>query len=178
MTDRITATPSKIVAGDTISWLIIHPDYPASAGWVLSYAFINSTDKIAFSGTAEGDSHRISIASTSAYAPGEYKYHAYVTLSTVRHLVETGTITVLPNFAAESDLDTRTHAEICLANIELVLQGKATQDNMRYTIASRELWKYSWDELLRMRNHYRAEISRERRANGSGGSNKVLVRFA
>jgi hypothetical protein len=58
----------------------------------------------------------------------------------------------------------RTHAQIALANIEAVLAKRSTQDQERYTINNRELWRTPLGDLLKLRDYYRAEVRREKQA--------------
>ena len=86
---------------------------------------------------------------------------------------------MLPDLATLTTHDRRTHAEICLANIETIIQGKATADNLEYEVNDRRLKKYSWAELLQARAHFKAEVARERRAaSGKTTSGRVAVRFS
>ena len=179
MTDTITATPSKLIAGDSISWLISLSDYPASSGWSLSYVLLNALGKVSISATASGNNHLVALtaAVTAAYVAGTYKYTAYVTKTTERYTVESGDIEILPNLAVKTTFDGRTYAETCLENIEAVIAGKATADNLKYMINGRSLDKYPWSELIKVRGFFRAEVKRERRAATGKGSNKILSRF-
>jgi len=172
-------TPTTITAGNSASWLLSFDDYPASDGWSIDFVLLNSTTKIEFSSTAEDDAHLFEVAATTTalWTPGDYKYTALVTDGTDRYTVETGHLIVFPDPAETATLDGRTHAEICLENIEAVLENKATADNYSYSIAGRSLSKYTWDELIRMRDYYRAEVQIERVKAAGKKSNKVLVRF-
>ena len=179
MTDTLTVTPTTITAGNSVTWVITLDDYPASV-WTLSYVLLNSSAKVTITSSADGESHSVSVAAaTSAeYAAGEYRYTALVTDGTDRFTVETGSITILPDPAEQDTYDGRTFAEICLENIEAVISGKATQDNMAYSIAGRSLSKYSWEELLSARNSFRSEVAvGKRKASGKSSGQRVLVRF-
>ena len=69
-----TLEPSRVTAGDTITWLRSLADYPASAGWVLSYTLINSAAKISITATASGADHLVTVAAatSAAYTPATY----------------------------------------------------------------------------------------------------------
>lgn len=60
------------------------------------------------------------------------------------------------NEAAES----QTHAEKMLEAIEAVLEGRATDEYKSIKINNREITKHSFDELRRIREYYRAELTR------------------
>ena len=174
-----TTTPLQITAGNSVSWLISLPDYPAGAGWTITYYLLNAAGAIDFSSSAENDDHSFDIAAatTAEWTAGAYKYTALASDGTDRHTVESGNIEILPDPATQETFDGRSHAEIVLANIETVLEGKATADNLKYEINGRSLEKYPWSELVQMRSHYRAEVAAEKTAAAGKKSNKVLVRF-
>ncbi len=80
----------------------------------------------------------------------------------------------------ETTDDRRTHAEIMVAKIESVLQGRADHDIESYSIKNRSLTRMSVKELMHWRDYYRAEV------DYTGGSdtgakrvkkNTVRVRF-
>ena len=64
MTD--TVEPKRITAGDSVTWTRSLSDYPASSGWVLSYALINAAGKISITATASGADHLISVSATTS----------------------------------------------------------------------------------------------------------------
>lgn len=185
MTDIATTEPQEFTAGDKIQWKRDLTDYPANAGWVLTYVAINAAAKISITAAASGADHLVTIAATdsAAYGAGNYKWQAYVTNGTDRRNIESGTFKVLPNYAAGSTtvLDTRSHAKKVLDAIEAVLEGKATSDQQQYTIEGRSLTRIPWPELMTMRDKYRAEYQRELNkediAAGRGASNKIKVRL-
>ncbi len=53
-----------------------------------------------------------------------------------------------------------THAEKMLQAIEAVLEGRATDEYKSLKINNREITKHSFDELRRLREYYRAELTR------------------
>ena len=173
--------PLTITAGDTLNFTDTASDYPASAGWAITYTLLNASAKITLTSSADGDDHEVAVAAatTADYTAGEYKWTATVSDGTDRYTLDTGTVEVLPDPVEQDTYDGRTFAEISLENIEAVLQNKASADNYSYSIAGRSLSKYSWDELITARNYFRAEVRRERnRQIGKSQSNLIKVRFA
>lgn len=79
----------------------------------------------------------------------------------------------------DTTTDRRTHAEIMVAKIELVLSGRADADVESYSIGSRSITKMSVKELREWREYYLAEISRSGGSTLNGGpkKNTVKVRF-
>lgn len=72
--------------------------------------------------------------------------------------------------------DRRDHAEIMLAKINSILEGRADSDVESYTIKDRSITKMSIKELTEWRNHYLAEIG-QRPDNRGGRKNTLKVRF-
>jgi hypothetical protein len=65
----------QVAAGDTLTHSVTLSDYPASAGWVLSYRLIPRTGSaITFNAAADGDNFAVSVAAatTSAWTAGTY----------------------------------------------------------------------------------------------------------
>ncbi len=56
--------------------------------------------------------------------------------------------------------ETATHAEKMLKAIEAVLEGRITDEYKTIKINNREIVKHSFDELRRLREYYRAELTR------------------
>lgn len=161
--------PQQIVAGDSLSWTRSFTDYPASAGWALSYALRNYQQKINFSASAAGDSFAISVdaATTANWAPGSYEWIAFVTLGSQRFTVASGELDITPNLAVDEPVDSRSfnrrmYDKIC-AQIE------ARQDVIEYTIGGRSARKEEIAKLEAQKNRYAILIAREE--GGSSGGN-------
>jgi hypothetical protein len=80
-----------------------------------------------------------------------------------------------------NNVDPRTHAEIMVAKIESLLQGKADSDVSNYSIGNRSLTKLSFEELMNAREYYQREVVRhmneEKVRHGKTGSSTIRVRF-
>ena len=75
-----------------------------------------------------------------------------------------------------------TFAKQMLIKIEAMLLGKADSDVSEYEIAGKQLKKYSFDELQRLRRQYKGEVKTEEvaadlEAGIVNSSRKVLTRF-
>lgn len=157
--------PQNIGAGLTFSCLVDVPKYPAP-DWALSIA-LRGPLAINLTATAEGRQHRFqaSAETTSAWQAGKYWYSLRATSGFQVVEIERSELTVTPDMAAAGPgFDGRTHAEICLANIEAVLEKRSTMDQDRYRINNRELYRTPVEQLLKLRDLYRAEVRRERMA--------------
>lgn len=133
--------------------------------------------------TAEpaGASHRflVSASATGEWSPGDYWYSVRATDGTTVVEVEAGQITIKPDLASISAVhDGRDHVRRVLDAIEAVLERRATQDQEKYKINNRELWRTPISELLVLRDRYRSEL-RRMNAVAKGGlfDQAVRVRF-
>ena len=183
-----TNEPTAIVAGDTAKWLKSLSDYPASAGWLLTYTLINATVKYTVVATASGDDYLVTIPSATSelWSPGEYAYAGKLTLGVEGYTAVQGNITVKPSFNVAATLDTRSQARKALDAIDARLIGVATDGVMEYQIAGRQLKNYTVPELLQLQSALRRDVAREvaaqNLANGSpngglGGGRRTFVRF-
>lgn len=175
-----TTEPASVTAGDTIKWTKALPDYPASAGWVLSYAF-TGPGNISITAAADGDTHAVIVpaATSAAWAAGSYLGQAYITKAGERTTIATGLmLTVAANLAAASGLS---WARRCLSAIQAVMEGKAGSDALSTKINDKELRKYTPAELIPLYRFFEQEVAREdqaaKLAAGLGSGNRVLVRF-
>lgn len=176
--------PAKIVAGDSLSWKKSLSDYPAST-WTLTYRLLNNQKKIEIEADADGDDHlvEIPIDTSDDYTVGDYRYFAHVSDGTERYKVDEGLVEVVPDYENLESLDVRTHAGKVLEALEAVIEGKASADQLTYSIAGRSISRYSPDEIIQWREHYRAEVKKEARelnqeqGRTAGTSSQVKVVF-
>jgi hypothetical protein len=180
-------TPSKIIAGDTAEWLISLADYPASI-WTLTYTLVKDGVQITFSGSqySSTETHHInnSASATEGWIDGLYSYRATVSDGADRYTVEDGTIEILPNFAtAAIGYDDRSFAKKALDAVEAVLLGRASQAQLEYSIAGRQLKFIPPAELMDLRDRYRSEYRAEEAKKleirtGKSRFGSVQVRFS
>lgn len=193
--------PTQIMIGDTITWIRRSVqavsendngiqetiDIKASAGWALKYVAVGKLGVISINASADDDNaddfkFSASAATTGAYTAGDYQWQLVATLTTTRYTIATGIVTVLDNIAGRSALyDNRSHAKKVLDAIEAVIEGRASQDQMGYTIAGRSLSRTPLQDLMRLRAMYKAEYESEvATANieaGLSSKNKIYTRF-
>ena len=115
--------------------------------------------------TPAGSAHQIqaSAATTGDWLQGQYIYSLRATKGDDVFEIENGRVSVGSSFAnISAGTDVRHQAERTLANIEAVIENRATQDQQRYVIGNRELWRTPIPELLQLRAHYRATVRRLR----------------
>jgi hypothetical protein len=119
-------------------------------------------------------------ATTSNWVAGTYAYSLRAHDGDGIDEIERSQLAVLPDFLlTPAGADVRSQAEIGLAAIEAVLAKRATQDQQRYVINNRELWRTTIAELLKLRQFYVNMVTRERqRRKGCGTFGRpILVRF-
>lgn len=190
--ERLTSIPSKFVAGDTIKWRLTYSDYPATT-WQLNIYLRGPVKKTwAWSSeiTASGSDFDVDVAAsvTAAYpADDDYWLFAYVTDGTQRQQVYSAKLAIKPDLAATTDAyDGRTHAKKMLDAIEATLEGRATREEMSYTVNAggiqQQVSLLNFDELIKARQFYadvvKSEEAAERIANGTGKSGRqIYTRF-
>lgn len=181
-----TSEPAELRAGDTWTWTKTLADYPASAPWTLKYRFKNAAGGFEIVASASGDGYSVTVAAstTAGYVAGAYSWVAWVEGgNSEKYTVDSGTTTIDPDYrsgTATAALDDRSHARKVLASIEAVIEGRATKDQEEYAIAGRSLKRTPITTLLKMRQHYQAEVaaevSREAIANGTGTGRRIQFR--
>jgi hypothetical protein len=184
--------PTEITAGDLIIWRRddLATTYPTDS-YSLSYSFQSIANATAsgnnFDLTATEDAAgyyaQLAGATTLALSNfGEYAWQAYIirTSDSARITVGQGRVTIRTDFDSLNQ-DPRSHAEIMLAKIESILEGRADSDVANYSINGRSLVKIAIEDLLRWRDYYRAEATRLKREEdiklGRAVPSTIKVRF-
>ncbi len=177
-----TEEPLSVVAGDTVTWRRSLIDFPASAGWSLTYYMLGPSP-LSISSTADGDDHVIYAppATTAAWPPGTYTWNAYATLGGDRYLAASGQIVVLVNLAT-AITPARSSFRIQLAAVQAVLEGTSTYSQRVVEINGKRLDRHSLVELMHVQNVLLHRVQMEddaaRVAAGLPSRSSVLVRFA
>ena len=179
--------PLALVIADRWAWKRDDlGDYPA-ASYTLKYACrleAAGSTEIEITATANGTAFKVEVAAatTATYTTGIYHWQAYITRNSdsERVTVDTGTFEIRANRDLATG-DPRGHYKIVLDNIEAVIEKRATKDQESYSINGRSLTRTSLDELVRLRDTYRAkyltELNRERARKGLGHRGRLLTRF-
>lgn len=178
-----TREPLSIVAGATVKWRRedLTADYPASAGWALSYNLVKASRQFTISAVASGDAFQVdlSASATAQFETGRYAWQAFVTKTTEIYPVGSGQIDILPNLSSPADV--RSHARKMLEAIEAVLENRATLEQKSYEIAGRRLERVPPAELVKLHAHYDAIVKSEDAAAalnaGRKVKRKILTRF-
>ena len=190
--DRVnypTQEPDTLVVGDRWVWRRddLVSDYPLDE-YALEYRFTEdstgNTNAFTIAATEAESTYLVEIASavTASLTAGDYQWAAFIIRSSdsQRVVVDQGRTEILPNLQ-NTTADLRSHAKKVLDAIEAVLENRASQDQMSYSIAGRSLSRMSIDDLMTFRNRYRAEYLREiklaRIKNKQASGNRIKVRF-
>lgn len=183
--------PAVIVAGDNVQWTRVFDDYDP-INYTLSYALMPiSGPRIIITAGNYGDNKTFLVnvpgATTEAWVPspvGEpYLWQAYITDgSSNRTTLYNGRMTIKPDFTTAPVQDYRSTVAITLQNLYAVIQGKATADQMSYTIRGRSLSRMPPKELLEWLDFYEELLDREIRQEavdqGRPNKGKLLARFS
>ena len=184
--------PTKIIVGDTVTWRVSidTSDYP-TADYTVSYSFqcaehpAGTKHSLEVTGSEDADGYYVTLTAASTLSIdhfGEWHYQAYITRDSdgARHTFDQGDTWFVSDLASLDD-DIRSHAEIMLNKIETLLEGRADSDIASYSIAGRSLTKMSPKQLMEWRDHYKAEVAREKIKQdieaGRGGKSSIKIRF-
>jgi hypothetical protein len=185
-----TQEPDLLVIGDRWTWRRpdLVADYP-TADYALTYEFHEDSGgggshKFTITATETTTDYIVEIASatTASYTAGEYNWYAFITRSSdsQRIAIDEGHTKLELDFT-NTNADNRSHAKKVLDAIQAVLENRASQDQMAYSIAGRSLSRMSIDDLMRFRDRYRAEYNREiklkRIKNKQDTGNTIKARF-
>lgn len=174
--------PTSVIAGDTVRWRRVLADYPASQGWTLAYALLNSAGKVTFIAAADGDAHSVNVpaATTANWMPGDYAWRAQVSKAGDVFTVGEGRMTIRPSFSAAT-LETRSAARRALEAVQAYLADPNNLAASQYEIAGRSLRRHTLAELWAHRDRLSIEVRREeaaqRSAAGLPNSQRAYVRF-
>lgn len=180
--------PAQLVVGDRWTWkrTDLGTDYPTGS-YALRYVmrlFGTGSTEIAIDATESGGHYYVEVAAvtTALYTAGWYEVQAYIIRSadSERVTLHTGRVEVLAD-RDESTADPRNHNRIMLDALEATLQGKATRDQLSYSIADRSISRMSPSEIQEWYDIYRRRVlsdeREERVERGKGGGNRVRVRL-
>jgi hypothetical protein len=175
--------PETVRQGDRIQWKRSLADYPATT-WTLTYYFrtnLPTASPIDVVASTLGSDYSIDISPTASrdYLPGVWFWDAYVATTGDRKTVAAGQLLVTPDFSQiDVPYDGRTQAKRILESINLVIEGRASTDVLRYVMQAvgRSVDKLPISDLLKFRDYWIAEVKAEENAGTSKGKN-VLIRF-
>ncbi len=182
--------PEEIIIGETLEWRKSLQEYPAGAGWVLTYYFRAQTAGAAGfdqAAVADGADFNITVAATTTatLSAGVYNFQAWVVNGSEKYIVETGQVKAITGFAGTATNvtnDLRSKAKQIIDAIDSYFAGgAAAQYVMNYQIGNRALGRIPDAEKIKLRQHYARIYGREKRAerlrDGASFFQNVNVRF-
>lgn len=181
--------PTQVVVGDFIQWkkALIAQDYPTATHSAEYVARITGggASEIKLPATEVDGYYLFTVdsATSTDFAVGRYHWQLEITQTSSgnRIVIERGEFEAIPDLDVNQS-DPRTHADIMLAKIETILEGKADSDVGSYSIAGRSLTKMSFDELMVARDRYKREVLQHQREElikrGKASANTIKVRFS
>ena len=180
--------PTEIVVGDYIQWKRsdLVTDYPLAEYSAEYVARITGggANEIKLPATESGGTYLFTVdsATSADFVPGLYHWQLEITQTSSgnRVVVDIGDFTAIPDMD-NNQADPRIHAEIMVAKIQTILEGKADSDVSSYSIAGRSLTKMSFQELVDARDYYKREVIAHNNAElvkrGKKNGATVQVRF-
>lgn len=177
--------PSIIIAGDTIPWTKSVPNYPASEGWALTYAFRleNGAGSENVASTPVGNDFAVTMAKTvtAKMKAGVWRWAAYVTKASERFQVGMGATTVTPNLEAlDSNADLRSSAKRAYDNA--LVAWESVKLGQTVTLRGRTYTQHNLKDLIvyvdRCKADYESELDAQKMAETGVNPRHIGVRFA
>lgn len=162
----LTAEPRTIAAGTSVQWQRSYGDFSPADGWALKY-YLNGPGGLTLAATDSAGAWLVSItpAQTANLKSGTYRWVAYAEkgadAALERYQVAAGTIVLTPNLPDAAPGALQTFAEKMLAAIEALMLGRATADQESMTIDGTAITRIPFEQLVRYRNQYAAEVQRQ-----------------
>ncbi|MAR56941.1 MAG: hypothetical protein CMM93_07135 [Rickettsiales bacterium] len=182
MADIPAQEPNSFIAGDSVAWRKALPNYKASDGWILKYAF-RGAGNIDIAAVASGDDHLVMLpASISAvYTSGTYKWAAYVEKLDQRITISEGYLTIKADLSSsDAVIDPLIQLESDLSAINQFIAKNYKYSS--YSIAGRSLSNYSVSDLFVLRDRLQGDLNslrkKEKMRQGKGGDNLIRVSFS
>ncbi|MCC8368785.1 MAG: hypothetical protein LN573_01705 [Rickettsia endosymbiont of Oxypoda opaca] len=178
-----TSEALSFTVGETVQWQKELINYPTKDGWQLVYCCRNFAYSFEVKAEVQKDHYviRLSSEETSKYKPAIYWWQSRIIKENEQYIVENGEFVIKPNLALLDSYDGRSHVKKVLDALEATILGKASRDQLSYSISGRSLSRLSPTELLKWRDTYKAEYARnlqeEQLSKGLSGHNLIKIRF-
>ncbi len=176
------AMQDSIVAGETLNYRAVAPDYPASAGWAVSL-YVNPIaggTASSVTSTADGDDHllQVSGATTAGWTTGNCNWQTWVSKGAERYMLEEGVLRVRASLiGAAAGTDTRSQAQKALDDANAALAAW-TPTQRRYRIGAREMEFNSPADIISIISHWTSAVKAEKAAQSmiDGRPNPMKLR--
>ena len=163
-------SPDTFRAGDSVSWTVSLPAFPASAGWAVVFRVLFPAGvAVDIPTTAEGDDHVAtrSASDTASWPAGSATLVCLATKAGERKTVGSKTVTILPDLAVIGTFDGRSRNQKALDDLEagLAAYAAAGQGHVaEYQVAGRVMKFRTVEEIQALIAHYRRLVVKERAA--------------
>jgi len=160
-------SPDSFRAGDSVTWTVSLPAFPASAGWVVSYRLLSPSGvAIDIETTADGDDHvaTLTAADTASWAAGTATLVCLAAKTGERKTVDSKTVSILPDLAVIGTFDGRSRNKKTLDDLETALAAYASAGQghiAEYQVAGRVMKFRSVEEIQALIAHYRRLVIKE-----------------
>ena len=171
--------PAAFIAGDTVIWTQSFSEYPATAGWVVTW-FFKGPSTFNIVSTASGADHlaTLTAAASAALTPGDYTYTARAVLSGAKYSAASGNTRVCIDPANETASAKYTAWQLAetkyAAAVAAGMQsgGDSVKNFTRFELESLRRG------VLSLKTAYERELKLDAAALGNSiGSNSVRFRF-
>lgn len=174
-----TKEPLEIFAGDSLSWSKTLSDFPATE-WTLTYRILAQQGAAAqtLTATADGSDFLITVdaENTADWVPATYQLIGFVESSSERVQIYSGKLTVKPDPATVTALDSSTYLEKILAKLEAVILKGVIRAPIRYSYGGVSTEILSLKDALDARDRIKAQIEHAVMV-ASGTQRRILTRF-
>lgn len=133
----LSAIPSKITAGTSVSWLVSLPSFPASSGWTLTYTLVSPSAQVQVTSTPSGVDHllEVPLAESATWSPNKYSWQSHVSNGTERYQVDAGAVEILADYAdATTGTDTRTWLDKAIEALQAAIAGRASATQLTQSL--------------------------------------------
>ncbi len=177
-----TQAPQSFFAGDTVKWIVGQPDYLPADGWSIRVDLTDASNHYTKTSTDNGDGRHLiafTATETAAFAAGDYTMAVKAVKGSESYTIAHGALTIRPNLS--SPADARSHVKKTLDMIEAYMENPNYLQAASYSIAGRQLSRYSQADLLALYSKYRQLYQQEqnaaRLASGQKPRRRLLTRM-
>ena len=175
----LTTLPNAFFSGDSLLWTKSFPDFPASAGWVVTWYF-SGPAPFNVVAAASGDAHAatLSAASSAALTAGDYTYVARAVLSGAKYTAETGSIRVVRDPASSSAPAAFTAWQTAQTSYEQLSAKKVSSASLNGQTYTFKDLAQMWVAVCNLRTKWQKEQKQDAAALGYGtNSGNMAVTF-
>lgn len=156
-------TPTAIFSGTETEFEFSDSDYPV-ATYAVTYRLRNLTagDAKDYTAAESGTStYTITIPTSDTLTAGDYNWQLEADDGVEKFVLASGIVPITASLHEATTSDPRTHAKKVLDAIEATIEGKASEDQLRYRVGGMEIEKMEWPDLIKAQQYYSDKYRRE-----------------